>query len=98
MVSPIHQTPRPGRFLPLICGYRSLEVTCLSCSLGGFTSANGQPGDKDGDDWTDQLGDQRMQIDTEDGNERPEHDRRQGFQNVAGNVPCHKVPVCACDQ
>ena len=34
-----------------------------------------------------------MQIDSEDGHQGPEDNCRQAFQNVAGNVPCHKIAV-----
>jgi hypothetical protein len=39
------------------------------------------------------LGDQGMEIDSEEGHERPEDNCRQSFQNIAGNVPCHKIAV-----
>src|SRR5665647_2680772 len=39
------------------------------------------------------LCDQGVQIDPEGDHERPEHNRRQAFQNVAGNVPCHEIAV-----
>ncbi|MDN4645976.1 hypothetical protein [Arthrobacter sp. PsM3] len=34
------------------------------------------------------LGDQGMQIDPEEGHERPEENGRQAFENVAGNILC----------
>jgi hypothetical protein len=67
-------------------------------SLGGTLSAAGSCGTRVARVWTDQLGDQGMQIYTEEGNERPEHNRREAFQNVAGNVPCNEVRVSTCDQ
>src|SRR5665647_3592469 len=43
------------------------------------------------------LCDQGVQIDPEGDHERPEHNRRQAFQNVAGNVPCHEIAVGSGD-
>lgn len=43
------------------------------------------------------LRNQRVQIHSEESHKRPKHGRRQTFQNVAGNVPCHKIPVSCGD-
>ena len=39
------------------------------------------------------LCDQGVKIDPEEGHERPQDNRREAFQNVAGNVPCHEITM-----
>lgn len=43
------------------------------------------------------LCDQGVQIDPEEGHERPEHNRRQAFQNITGNGPCHEIAMGGSD-